>query len=122
MDSNKIEFINLMKARTKNLALRTIKMFRCLPKNEEAKIIGKQVLRSATSVAANYRAVNRARSNAEYLAKLGLVIEEADETLFWFELLVEANIVEAEKMTELIKEATEILSIFATAKKNSKYS
>ena len=65
--------------------------FRSLPKTDDARIIGKQLLRSGTSVAANYRAVCRARSKAEFIAKIGMVVEEADETVFWLELLVETN-------------------------------
>jgi four helix bundle protein len=116
----KVEFIEAFKDRTKAFALRVIRLFKVLPKTEEAKIIGKQLLRSATSVAANYREVNRARSNAEYIAKLGVVLEEADESLFWIELLIEAQIIEEPKMANLKQEATEILAILATAYKNSK--
>jgi four helix bundle protein len=77
-----------LKQRTKRLALRIVVLFRSLPKTAEAQIIGRQVLRSGTSVAANYRAVCRARSKAEFIAKTGLVVEEMDETVFWLELLV----------------------------------
>jgi four helix bundle protein len=79
--------------RTKRFAIRIVKMFKALPKTDEARIIGKQVLRSGTSVAANYRAVCRARSKAEFAAKMGVVVEEIDETVFWMELLVETDIV-----------------------------
>ncbi|MGH9789756.1 MAG: four helix bundle protein [Candidatus Acidiferrales bacterium] len=74
-----------LKKRTKQFAIRVIKLFRSLPKTEEARIIGRQLLRSATSVAANYRAVCRARSKPEFIAKLGLVVEEADESALWLE-------------------------------------
>ena len=77
--------------------------------------MGKQLLRSGTSVAANYRAVCRARSRAEFLAKMGIVIEEADETVFWLELLTESEIVRAGQMEQLIKEANELLAIFAAS-------
>lgn len=111
-----------LKKRTKQFALRIIKMYRSLPKTEEAKIIGRQVLRSGTSVAANYRAVCRARSKAEFIAKIGIVVEEADETVFWLELLVESEIVSTIKMKDLLQEANELLAIFAasqfTAKRN----
>ena len=73
---------NLLKDRTKQFAIRIVKLFRSLPKTEEAKIIGRQLLRSGTSVAANYRAVCHARSKAEFIAKIGVVVEEADETVF----------------------------------------
>lgn len=82
-----------LRERTKQFAIRVVRLFRSLPKTEEAKIIGKQALRSGTSVAANYRAVCRARSKAEFIARLGVVVEEADETFFWLELLVETGIV-----------------------------
>jgi four helix bundle protein len=71
-----------LRERTKEFAIRVVRLFRSLPKTEEARIIGKQVLRSSTSVAANYRAVCRARSKAEFVAKIGTVVEEADETVF----------------------------------------
>jgi four helix bundle protein len=113
----------ILKDRTKQFAVRIVKLFRALPKNDEARIIGKQVLRSGTSVAANYRAVCRARSNAEFIAKIGVVVEEADETVFWLELLVETEIISLQKMESLINEANELLAIFAasqsTAKTNS---
>ena len=73
-----------LKRRTKDFAVRVVKMFRRLPKTTEARIIGRQVIRSGTSVAANYRAACRARSRAEFAAKLGVVLEEADETVLWF--------------------------------------
>ena len=73
----------ILKNRTKQFAVRIVRLFRALPKNDEARIIGKQVLRSGTSIAANYRAVCRARSNAEFISKIGTVVEEADETVFW---------------------------------------
>lgn len=109
-----------LKKRTKRFAIRIVKMFRCLPKTEEAKIIGRQVLRSGTSVAANYRAVCRARSTAEFIAKMGIVVEEADETVFWLELLVETEIVPEVKMKELLLEANEILAIFAASQRTAR--
>lgn len=99
-------------------------MFQSLPKTDEARIIGKQVLRSGTSVAANYRAACRGRSKAEFIAKIGVVVEEADETILWLEMLVDSGIVKQEKMHPLLKEANELLAIFAasytTAKENGK--
>ena len=85
-------FIEAFKKRTKHLAVEVIKLFRMLPKVEEAKITGKQLLRCASSVAANYRAACRGRSKAEFYAKLSITIEECDETLFWLELIEEAEI------------------------------
>ena len=111
-----------LKSRTKQFAIRIVKLFRSLPKAEEAQVIGKQVLRSGTSVAANYRAACRARSKAEFISKIGVVVEEADETVFWLELLVEAGIVSKSRMEGLLAEANELLAIFAasqyTARKN----
>jgi len=113
----------ILKNRTKQFAIRIVKLFRALPKTDEARIIGKQVMRSGTSIAANYRAVCRARSNAEFISKIGIVVEEADETVFWLELLVETEIISIQKMESLINEANELLAVFAasqiTAKTNS---
>ena len=83
-----------------------------MPKTEEARVIRKQALRSSTSVAANYRAVCRARSKAEFVAKIGVVVEEADEAVFWLELLVETAIISQARMNGLLAEANELLSIF----------
>ncbi len=104
-----------LKNRTKQFAIRVVRMFRSLPKTEEARIIGKQVLRSGTSVAANYRAACRARSKAEFIAKLGIVVEEADETVFWLELLIETDVVKHDRMDNLLLEANELLAIFAAS-------
>jgi four helix bundle protein len=104
-----------LKARTKQFAIRTVKMYRALPKTRDAQVLGGQALRSGTSVAANYRAVCRARSKAEFVAKLGVVVEEADETVFWLELLVETGIVKPGKMQKLLAEANELLAIFAAS-------
>ena len=104
-----------LKKRTKQLAIRIVRLYRALPRRDEARVIGRQVLRSGTSVAANYRAVCRARSKAEFVAKIGLVVEEIGETVFWLELLVEAGIVPQSRMESLQKEATELLAIFAAS-------
>jgi four helix bundle protein len=104
-----------LKKRTKQFAIRIVRLHQALPKRDEARVIGKQVLRSGTSVAANYRAVCRARSKAEFVAKIGVVVEEIDETIFWLELLVETGIVAQSKMESLQKEATELLAIFAAS-------
>lgn len=116
---DKIEFVQQMQKRTKEFVLRSIRLFRSLPKTEEARIIGKQLLMSSTSVGANYRAVCRARSQAEYFAKLSIVVEETDESLFWLELLVEAEIMPEAKLGHLMAEASELLAIFSTARKNT---
>jgi four helix bundle protein len=112
-------FIEEFKKRTKDFTLRNIKVFQSLPKTDEAKTIGKQLLRSASSVGANYRAVCRARSQAEFYAKLSITIEEADESLFWLEILVESNIVPENKLSELMKEAEELIKVLSKARKNT---
>jgi four helix bundle protein len=109
-----------LKERTKQFAIRMVRLFRSLAKTEEARIIGKQVLRSGTSVAANYRAVCRARSKAEFVARIGVVVEEADETVFWLELLVETGIVSQARMDGLLTEANELLAIFAASQRTSR--
>jgi four helix bundle protein len=98
-------------ARTKQMALRVIKMVEALPKGMTAPVIGRQVLRSATSVGANYRAACRARSTADMIAKLKIVEEEADETLYWLELLIEAEILPASRLQPLIQEINEIVAM-----------
>jgi len=104
-----------LRARTKAFAIRIVRFFQSLPKSEEARILGRQVLRAGTSVAANYRAAGRARSKAEFIAKIGTVVEEADETVFWLELLVDTGIVRKEQVGELLAEANELLAIFAAS-------
>jgi len=104
-----------LKARTKRFAIRIVQLSQSLPKTNEARVIGNQVLRSGTSIAANYRATCRARSRAEFLAKLGIVVEEADETVFWLELLEETGILSQDCALELQKEANELLAIFAAS-------
>jgi four helix bundle protein len=110
-----------LKARSKDLAIRVIRLFRSLPRSEEARVIGRQVLRSATSVAANYRAVCRARSRAEFIAKMGVVVEEAEGTVFWLELLVDAGVMKARRMEALLGEANELLSIFSASQRTAKF-
>ena len=117
---DKIEKIEAFKQRTKGLALRVIRLFQSLPKTDEARIIGKQLLRCATSVAANYRAACRARSEAKFFSKISIVIEEADETLFWLELLQEAEIISAAKLKALLDEYTEVVKIASTIRHNRK--
>ncbi len=109
-----------IKRRAKQFALRIIRLFRALPRVPEAQVMGRQLLRSGTAVAANYRAVCRARSKAEFVAKIGVVVEEADETVFWLEMLVEAGIVRAERMEPLLKEANELLAIFAASQRTAR--
>ena len=101
-------------------ALRVIKMSDALPKTRPANVITNQVLRSSTSMAANYRAVGRARSKAEFLAKIGVVLEEVDETVFWLEMLVDSGIVSTEKMKELLHEANQLMLIFSASRRTAK--
>jgi four helix bundle protein len=119
---NKLDQAKQLQDRTKKFAVRIIKSFAKLPRDEAARIIGKQFLRSGTSLAANYRAACRARSAADFISKISVVAEEADETLFWFELLVEAEIVKRNLVEQLMNECNELLKIFsaslATAKRN----
>ena len=109
-----------LRKRTKQFAIRIVKVFRALPRSREAYVLGTQVLRSGTSVAANYRAVCRARSKAEFIARMGVVVEEADETVFWLELLVETGIVKRGRMDDLLAEANELLAIFAASQRTAK--
>ena len=99
------------KNRTKQLGVRIIRMVDALPQSRSADVIGRQILRSATSVGANYRAACRARSPADITNKLNIVEEEADETLFWQELLIEAELVPQARLAELIAETDEILAM-----------
>jgi len=109
-----------LRQRTKQFALRVIRLFRSLPKSDEARILGKQLLRSGTSVAANYRALCRARSKAEFIAKMGTVIEEADETVLWLELQVEGGIILQPRMQNLLAEANELVAIFVASRKTAR--
>jgi four helix bundle protein len=99
------------KLRTKGLALRVIRLVEALPRGRTADVVGKQLLRSATSVGANYRAACRAKSTADVIAKLPIVEEEADETLYWLELLIESDLVPASRLADLMKETHEIIAM-----------
>jgi four helix bundle protein len=109
-----------LKDRTKQFALRIIRVIRSLPSGAEGRIIGHQLLRSGMSVAANYRAVCRARSRPEFLAKLSIVIEEADESAFWLELLVEAGLISEAKLKDLKSEANQLVAIFNASRTTAK--
>ena len=106
--------------RTKIFALLIIKFFQSLPKTEEARILGKQLLRSGSSVAANYRAACRSRSDQEFYSKLCIVVEEVDETQFWFELIRDSGIIENTQIDNLLKESEELLHIFSASRKTVK--
>jgi four helix bundle protein len=109
-----------LKARTKSYALRIIKLFTSLSKAAEAQVIGKQVLRSGTSVGAQYREACRSRSNSEFISKMQSNLQELDETAYWLELLVDGSIVKAERLAELRKETDELIAIFITPVKTAK--
>src|SRR5450631_3405414 len=110
-----------MRKRTRDLSLRVLKLVRFLPNRMEGWVVGKQILRSATSVAANYRASCLARSRAEFFAKLCIVVEESDETIFWLEFIRDAGILTNDHKDELdamISEASQLVRIFSTARKS----
>ncbi|MEW5830339.1 MAG: four helix bundle protein [Chloroflexota bacterium] len=109
-----------LRIRTKQFALRIIKLYQHLPKSGEAQVIGKQVLRSGTSVGAQYREACRAKSPADFISKMEGSLQELDETAFWLELLLEANIATAEKLGDLQKESDELIAIFVTSVKTAK--
>jgi four helix bundle protein len=119
---NKLDQAEALKLRTKQFAIRIVSVVRSLPRTREGDVIGKQLLRCGTAVAANYRAVCRARSKAEFISKISIVVEEADETVLWLELLEETSVVPKGKLSLLLKEANELLAICAaslsTAKSN----
>src|SRR5271157_3037593 len=119
---NALDKADALKERTKQFAIRIVAVSRSLPRSREADVVAKQLRRSGTAVAANYRAVCRARSKAEFISKISIVVEEADETVFWLELLAETSVVPTGKLSLLHKEANELLAICAaslsTAKNN----
>jgi four helix bundle protein len=104
-----------LQIRTKKFALRVIRLYRALPRCSESMVIGRQLLRWGTSVAANYRSACRARSRAEFLSKLGVVVEEADETVFWLELVAEAGLLQYRAVENLLDEANQLLAMFSAA-------
>ena len=106
--------------RTKEFALRIIRMYAGLPKSVEAQVLGRQVLRSGTSVGANYREANRARSKAEFISKIGDCLKELDETAYWLELLGESSIVPQTKLASLQDECDQLIAILTTISKKSK--
>jgi four helix bundle protein len=109
-----------LKARTKAFALRVIKLVDAMPHSLAAQVIGKQLLRAATSLGANYRAACRAQSRAEFAAKLSIVVEEADEALYWLELVQETGLVKAALLTGIIKEANELVAVILASRKTAK--
>lgn len=109
-----------LRERTKNFALRIVKLFRALSKSTESQVIGKQLLRCGTSVAANYRAACRARSRAEFIAKLGIVLEEVDESVLWIEMLIDLGIIRKERTAQLLDEARQLTAIFTASRQTAK--
>jgi len=105
--TEKEEFIEKFKRRTKSFAVSVIKFYDQMKKTESTRVIGRQLIRSATSTAANYRAACVARSKAEFFSKMSIVVEEADETLFWLELVEEAELASTQRTQPLIQEITE---------------
>jgi four helix bundle protein len=100
-----------LEKRTKKFALDVIKFVEALPKGKTAEILGRQLIRSGTSVGANYRAASRARSTADFISKMGIVEEEADESIYWMELLIDSGIVTSPNAADLMNEANELLAI-----------
>src|SRR5262245_56367562 len=109
-----------LQTRTKTFALRIVKMFGALPKSAQAQVLGKQVLRSGTSVGANYREAQRSRSKSEFISKIGDCLKELDETAYWLELLAESGIIKAVRLDNLTDECSQLLAIFTTISKRSK--
>lgn len=109
-----------LKQRTKQFAVRAIKLAGLLPGNFIARCIGSQLVRAVTSVGANYRAACRARSQAEFIAKLGIVEEEADESQYWLELIIEAGLIKSNLVEPLLREASEITAIIAASRRTAR--
>ena len=114
------DFGDKLKTRTTQFALRVIKMTNALPRNPAGKVLGHQVLRSATSIGANYREAYRARSSAEFLSKMGDCLKESEETGYWLELIEAARLLSAMKLTALQKENSELTALFVTIIKSKK--
>ena len=109
-----------LRERTLNFALRIVQMFVALPKTEEARVLGKQVLRSGTSVGANFREAHRARSKPEFIAKVGDCLKELDQSSYWLELLTRSSIVPVSKLASLQDETHQLIAILTTISKNAK--
>ncbi|MEO9849640.1 MAG: four helix bundle protein [Reichenbachiella sp.] len=119
---DKVEFVEKFKARTKKFSIEIIWFYERLRKTDSSRVVGRQLLRSATSVAANYRAACNARSQAEFFAKVSIVVEEADESLFWSEVIDESEMSKDEKLNWLTQECTEIVKVVSKARKNARKS
>ena len=110
-----------LKNRTKQFGLDVIRFIQTLPKNETSFVIRRQLLRCATSVGANYRGACRGRSKAEFISKLGTAIEEADESIYWLEMLIDAGMIKAEMASKLIDEANQLVAIFTASYKTASW-
>jgi four helix bundle protein len=108
-----------LQTRTKQFALRVMKLVGALPNDSVARAIGNQLVRSGTSIGANYRAACRGRSKAEFIAKLGIVVEEADESAYWLELIIEGELLSANLVEPLLQEANELTAIMVASRKTS---
>ncbi|PYS97700.1 MAG: four helix bundle protein [Acidobacteria bacterium] len=111
---------NNLKDRTKAFALRIIRLYAALPKTVEAQVIGKQLLRSGTSVGAHYREAQRAKSTADFISKIEGGLQELEETVYWLELLADAEIVDSDRLKLLREEAEELMAVLVTVVKNAK--
>ncbi len=109
-----------LKARTKLFALRVIKLTEALPQQQSGRVIGNQLMRSGTSVGANYRSACRGRSKAEFISKLGIALEEADESAYWLELIIESNLQKKNLVEPLLIEANELAAILFAAIRTSR--
>jgi four helix bundle protein len=109
-----------LRQRTKTFALRIIRLYGSLSSSTEAQVLGKQLLRSGTSVGAHYREAVRSRSKAEYISKIGGGLQELEESSYWLELLSDADIVAPQKLTSLMNEANELIAIFVTLSNRAK--
>lgn len=109
-----------LKQRTFDFAMRVVRLVEALPRTGTAQVIGRQLLRAGTSVGANYRAAKRARSRAEFVAKLGIAEEECDESVYWIELLVALGVVKEARAVELLQEANELVAILVTSIKTAR--
>jgi len=114
------EIVVDLRLRTKSFALDVIRLYATLPKSTEAQVLGRQVLRSGTSVGANYREAYRSRSKVEFIAKIGDCLKELEESSYWFELLVESGVVDASNMLRIQDECNQLLAIMTTISKKSK--
>lgn len=110
----------ILKQRTKKYALRIIKLVAALPKTSAGRAVSGQLIRSGTSVGANYRAALRARSKTEFIAKIGIVVEEIDESAFWLEIIIESNLLKEDLVRPLLQETNELIAIFVSTRKSSK--